>query len=118
MHTDLIFSVFGEELGLAGGLAVLLLYLVLVVRGLILACQSRDRVGYLYGAGLSFALGLQVLLIVGGTISLLPLTGVTLPLLSYGGSSLVIQFLRVGILSGIGPDAGEAGLCRLKSSGY
>ena len=107
VHTDLIFSVLGEELGLAGGLAVILLYLVMVVRGLILACHSRDRVGYLYGAGLSFAIGLQVLLIVGGTVSLLPLTGVTLPLLSYGGSSLVMNFFAIGILSGIGLTRGR-----------
>lgn len=88
VHTDLIFSVIGEELGLAGGIVLLLLYLALIVRGVVLACQSRDRVGYLFGVGLSLTLGLQVFLIIGGTTALLPLTGVTLPLFSYGGSLL------------------------------
>ena len=105
----MIFSVIGEELGLAGGLAVLLVYLLLIARGIALASRSRDRVGYLFGAGLAFTLGLQVLLIVGGTTGLLPLTGVTLPLISYGGSSLVSNLFCLGVLSGIGTDQGRRG---------
>jgi len=110
VHTDLVFAAFGEELGLAGGLAILLFCLLLVARGLALASRSRDRVGFLFGAGLSFALGLQVLLIVGGTMGLLPLTGITLPLLSYGGSSLVSTLFCLGVLSGIGSGQGRRGL--------
>ena len=110
VHTDMIFSVIGEELGLAGGLAVLLLYLLLIARGVALASRSRDRVGYLFGAGLAFTLGLQVLLIVGGTTGLLPLTGVTLPLVSYGGSSLVSNLFSLGVLSGMGTEHRRRGL--------
>lgn len=110
VHTDLIFTVLGEELGLAGGLAVLLLYLILVARGMALAVRSRDRVGYLFGAGLSFTMGLQVLLIVGGNLGIFPLTGVTLPLLSYGGSSLAATFFCLGVLSGLGAARGGTGL--------
>lgn len=110
VHTDLIFSVVGEELGLAGGIIVLLLYLALVCRGLVLACRSRDRVGYLLGAGLSIAMGLQVILIVGGTTGLLPLTGVTLPLFSSGGSSLVATLFSLGVQSGIGTARGGRGI--------
>ncbi|MGQ9779104.1 MAG: FtsW/RodA/SpoVE family cell cycle protein [Bacillota bacterium] len=107
VHTDLIFTVIGEELGLAGGLAVLLLYFLLVVRGLALAARSRDRVGYLFGAGLAFTLGVQALLIIGGSAGIFPLTGITLPLLSYGGSSLVSTLFGLGVLCGLGAAPGR-----------
>ncbi|NLG83325.1 MAG: FtsW/RodA/SpoVE family cell cycle protein [Firmicutes bacterium] len=109
VHTDLIFTVIGEELGLAGGLAVLLLYFLFLVRALALAARSRDRVGYLFGAGLAFVLGVQALLIIGGSAGAFPLTGITLPLMSYGGSSLVSTLFGVGILYGLGAPAEEVG---------
>lgn len=102
VQTDLVFAALGEEFGLLGGLAVLLLFLALVVRGLHLALRCPDRVGYLMIAGLVLTFGVQVLLIVSGTIGLLPLTGVTLPLISYGGSSLVATLFYLGIISGAG----------------
>jgi len=110
VHTDLIFSVIGEEMGLAGALVVLLLFFLLVVRGFVLAAGSRDRLGCLYGSGLAFTLGLQIILIIGGTTGLLPLTGVTLPLMSYGGSSLVATYFTLGILNGLGSARGKSGV--------
>lgn len=109
VQTDLVFAAVVEELGLAGAFAVLLLLLALVSRGLSLAGRCRDRVGFLFGAGLSFSLGLQALLIVAGTCGLLPLTGVTLPLVSYGGSSLFTTLFSLGALSGMGHEDGRRG---------
>lgn len=109
VQTDLVFAALGEEFGLMGGLAVLLLFLAIVVRGLHLSTRCPDRVGYLMIAGLALTFGAQVLLIVSGTIGLLPLTGVTLPMISYGGSSLVATLFYLGILSGAG-NRGRPGL--------
>jgi cell division protein FtsW (lipid II flippase) len=98
VHTDFIFTAITEEFGLLGGLAVIALFAVLVSRGLRVAFLSRDPFGALLSAGISISLGLQAVLIIGGNIRLLPLVGVTLPFVSYGGSSLVTSFLLLGIL--------------------
>ncbi|NOR88724.1 MAG: hypothetical protein GQ524_00570, partial [Anaerolineales bacterium] len=98
VHTDFIFTAITEEFGLLGGLAVIALFAVLVSRGLRVAFLSRDPFGALLSAGVSISLGLQAVLIIGGNIRLLPLVGVTLPFVSYGGSSLVTSFLLLGIL--------------------
>lgn len=98
VQTDFVFSALGEELGLLGTLGVLTLYLMLVMRGFAVALRVDDGFARLVAVGLSSILGLQTLIIVGGVVRLIPLTGITLPFVSYGGSSLLTNFLIVGLL--------------------
>ena len=98
VSTDFIFAAFGEEMGLLGTTALLLCYLVLVGRGFHIAARCRDDFGQLLAAGLTVLFGLQVFVILGGVTRLLPLTGVTLPFMSYGGSSLVANYCLVALL--------------------
>jgi cell division protein FtsW (lipid II flippase) len=97
-RSDFIAAAIGEELGMAGLMAVILIYGLIVVRGLRTALQCREPFGKLLAAGLSFALALQVFTIVGGVTRLLPLTGLTTPFLSQGGSSLVCNWIVAGLL--------------------
>lgn len=98
VHTDYVFSAIGEELGLVGTTAVLVLYLVLVMRGFGIALRAPDPFGRLLATGLAATIGLQALIIIGGVVRLIPLTGITLPFVSYGGSSLLTNCLIVGLL--------------------
>jgi cell division protein FtsW (lipid II flippase) len=96
--TDFIFAAVGEELGLLGTTAVLLLYVVLVGKGLRIALETRDGFGQLLATGLATLIALQTFVIVGGVTRVIPLTGVTLPFMSYGGSSLVANFVLLALL--------------------
>src|SRR5207244_12457618 len=96
--TDFIFAAVGEELGRLGAMAVLLLYVVLVSRGLRLALSRTDDFSKLLAVGLTSTLALQTFIIVGGVTRLIPLTGITLPFVSYGGSSLVANFVLLALL--------------------
>lgn len=98
VSTDFIFSAFGEELGLLGATALLLCYLLVVGRGLRIAVRATDEFSALLAAGLTIIFGLQVFIIVGGVTRLLPLTGLTLPFLSYGGSSLLSNWILIALL--------------------
>jgi len=97
-HTDFIFPVLAEEWGFIGSLGVMLLYLALIMAGTHIASKARDRFGLFIALGITALLFWQVVINVGGVLGLLPLTGVTLPFLSYGGSSLVTIFFGIGIL--------------------
>jgi cell division protein FtsW (lipid II flippase) len=101
VQSDFIFTAFGEELGLTGLMAILLIYGLIVQRGLRAAVAVRDPFSKLLAAGLAFVLALQVFIIVGGVTRLIPLTGITTPFLSQGGSSLVASWMAIGLLARI-----------------
>ncbi|MEW5914732.1 MAG: FtsW/RodA/SpoVE family cell cycle protein [Thermodesulfobacteriota bacterium] len=98
VQSDFSFVVVCEELGLAGGLAVLGFYALIVWRGLAAAARQPDAYRSLLAGGLVAMLAIQALIIIGGNVGLLPLTGITLPLVSYGGSSLLVGFAVMGVL--------------------
>ncbi len=98
MHTDFPFAALGEELGLIGILAILGLYLVVIERGLRIAAAAADDFRALLAVGLSLVVGVQAFIIAGGNLKVVPLTGITLPFVSYGGSSLLANGLVVGLL--------------------
>jgi cell division protein FtsW (lipid II flippase) len=98
IETDFIYASIGEELGLFGATVVILLYLFLVARGLSISLRCGDDFGSLLAVGLTAIIGLQSFIIMGGVTRLVPLTGITLPFMSYGGSSLFSNFLLLGLL--------------------
>ncbi|MDP9468060.1 MAG: FtsW/RodA/SpoVE family cell cycle protein [Chloroflexota bacterium] len=101
LPTDFIFAAIAEELGLIGAVALLALAMVLVFRGLRTAMLARDDFSSMLAVGLTTSLGLQTLIIAAGNVKLVPLTGITFPFVSYGGSSLLACFVVVGLLLAI-----------------
>ena len=100
-YNDFIFAVICEQMGLVFGLLVLLVYALLIVRCVSVALRSRRSFDLLLGCGVAAMLGIQTFMIVGGVIKLIPLTGVTMPFMSYGGSSLVSCMAMIGVVHGI-----------------
>lgn len=113
--TDAIFAVLGEELGLLGATAVLVAFLLIVVKGYKTALIATDDVGTLLAAGFAAILALQVFVIVGGITRLVPLTGITLPFVSYGGSSLVANYVLLALLLRVSDRARRTALTGTRS---
>ena len=105
VESDFIFSAIGEEMGLLGGSAVLILYMIFAVRGFATAARAKSDMSAFTAVGMTTAIAFQAFLIVGGCTRLLPLTGVTLPFMSQGGSSLLASFIIVGLLLRTGDEA-------------
>ncbi len=100
-HTDFVFSILAEELGLIGTIITLTLLFLFVLRGLKIAREAPDMFGFLLASGISMMIGFQAFINIGVTTALLPTTGMTLPFISYGGSSLLLLFCATGILLNI-----------------
>lgn len=100
-YNDFIFAVICEQMGLIFGLLVLAVYLLLIARGVTVITRARRSFDMLLGCGVLAMLAIQTLMIVGGVVKMIPLTGVTMPLMSYGGSSLISCLAMIGILHGI-----------------
>lgn len=100
-HNDFIFSIIGEELGFIGSTLFLLIYLAFLWRGLVVAIRCKEMFGSLMSVGIVGMIAIQALINLGGVTGSIPLTGVTLPLISYGGSSMLVTLTSVGILLNI-----------------
>src|SRR5262249_18484014 len=98
LRTDFIFSAIAQELGLLGAAALLLVFMVFVARGMRVALQAQDGFSKLLAAGLTFGFALQTFIILGGVLRVVPLTGITLPFVSYGGTSVVSNSLMLALL--------------------
>ncbi len=105
--TDFVFSAIGEELGLLGTVAVIIGFLLLIGTGFRIAVQADRPFSQLFAAGLTTILGVQTFIIIGGVTRLIPLTGITLPFISYGGSSLVANFVILALLLRISDETAE-----------
>lgn len=104
-HTDFIFSVLGEEFGFIGAASVTIIFMIFIWRGISIARRTENRFGALFATGLTLVIGLQTFINIGVVTGLLPTKGITLPFLSYGGSSLVISLVCVGIMLNISRSA-------------
>jgi len=105
VHTDFIYAAVVEEIGMAGATAVLMLYLLLALRGFRAAARARAPFLQLLAGGLTFALAVQAFIIVGGVVKLIPLTGITLPFLSYGGTSMLTSAAAAGLVLRVSAEA-------------
>jgi cell division protein FtsW len=106
---DYIFAIIGEEFGLVGGVFVVAMFLVLAYAGIRTALRAPDTFGALLAAGITAWLGVQAFINIGVVVGLLPVTGITLPFISAGGSSLIISFAAVGILLSVSRETVERG---------
>jgi rod shape determining protein RodA len=115
-HTDFIFAVVGETYGFAGAALVLSLYALLLWRGLHILTQAKNLFGALIAGGITMMLLFQIFVNVGMTVGVMPITGIPAPLLSYGGSSMLVTFLALGLLQSIAAQAKEAGALKTRMS--
>ena len=116
-YTDSIFAVLGDELGLAGTLAVIVLFFVIAYRGISIALRARDATGALLAAGITTWLVFQAWVNMAVVASLVPMTGLTLPFISYGGSSLCVGLIAVGILLNVGRERAPSSVSRAPRRG-
>ncbi len=112
-HTDFIFSVIGEELGLIATLGIVVAFCLIIVSGLRISLRARDAFGRLVGCGVTFLIGFQAFINIGVVTSVLPNKGISLPFISYGGSNLVLMLSAVGLLLSIARQAVPAGTTNL-----
>jgi cell division protein FtsW len=111
-HTDFIFAIIGEETGLVGGLTVIALFIALAAAGWVVAVRAPDRFGRMVASGITVWLSFQALVNIGGVLGVLPITGISLPFVSYGSTALAVSMGAIGILvniaqNGRGPDAAK-----------
>ena len=109
-HTDFIFSVLAEEFGFIGAAVVTIIFMIFIWRGMSIARRTENRFGALFATGLTIVIGIQAFINIGVVTGLLPTKGITLPFISYGGSSLVISLICVGILLNISRSANRSTL--------
>jgi cell division protein FtsW (lipid II flippase) len=107
-NADFIFAVIGEEMGLLGSTMVVVAFLLLVGAGLRIAQTARSEFAKLTAVGLTMIIGFQAFFIIGGVVRLLPLTGITLPFVSYGGSALVANYVLIALLMRISDEGGAS----------
>ena len=108
-HTDFIFSIIGEELGLLGTIGVALLYLALFLIAIKISLSARNKFVKMVSFGIGFAISIQALINMGMTVSMFPITGITLPLISYGGTSVIVTMIMAGLLANFARHAWEEG---------
>lgn len=107
VHSDFIFSAICEEMGIFGGFAVIMLFFIFTYRGIKIALKLRDGFDKCVATGITVMFGFQTFIIIGGVIKMIPMTGITLPFISYGGSSLLSSFISLGILQAISSKEGR-----------
>ena len=100
-HTDFIFAIIGEELGLLGGLLVIALFIAFAILGIRVALRAPDRFGALLAAGITMGIVGQAVINIGAVVGLLPITGIPLPFVSFGGTALVTTMFAAGVLANI-----------------
>ncbi len=109
VENDFIFAAIGEEMGLLGSTAIIVSYLLFVGTGLRIALRAVDPFAKLLAVGLTTIIGLQAFIIIGGVIRVVPLTGITLPYVSYGGSSLLANYVLLALLIRISDESAQRG---------
>ncbi len=107
-HTDFIFAIIGEESGFLGGILVISLFAIVAVAGWIVAVRAPDRFGRMIAAGITAWISVQALVNIGGVLGVLPITGITLPFVSYGGSAVIVTMAALGILVNIAHEGSTA----------
>jgi rod shape determining protein RodA len=115
-HTDFIFAVVGETYGFVGAALVLSLYALLIWRGLHILTQAKNLFGALIAGGITLMLLFQIFVNVGMTVGIMPITGIPAPLLSYGGSSMLVTFMALGLLQSIAAQAREVAAAKTRTT--